>query len=137
MKALLRHEFLRFVLVGCLNTGFSYSLYALFLWLGLNFALANLLAFVISLLFSFGTQGKLVFGNHDWRLLWRFVLAWIVIYLFNVGLIALLVRMHLSPYLAGALALVPVTLLSYLVQKFVVFGASRSRAEASTVRPTP
>lgn len=136
MKGWLHHQFLRFVLVGCVNTGFSYGLYAFFLWLGLNFALANLLAFSISILFSFSTQSRLVFGNHDWRLLLRFVLVWCAIYLFNIGLIALLMRMQMSAYLAGALALVPVTLLSYLLQKLVVFGPSRSRADETQVRHT-
>lgn len=131
MAGLLKLEFLRFVLVGCINTAFSYSLYALFLWAGLHFAPANLLAFVISLLFSFWTQGRWVFQRHSWRRLWRFVLAWCVIYLFNIGLIALFVRAGLNAYVAGALALVPVTLLSYAVQKLIVFAGPQRRPNSS------
>ncbi|MDH4393714.1 MAG: GtrA family protein [Aquabacterium sp.] len=137
MKHLLSHQLVRFVLVGCVNTGFSYALYALFLWLGLNFALANLLAFVISLLFSFVMQGSLVFRNLALRLLWRFVLAWVLVYLFNIGLIAVLMQMGQSAYLAGALALVPVILLSYLIQKFVVFGTPQVQRAADAAHPSP
>lgn len=137
MKHLLSHQLVRFVLVGGMNTGFSYALYALFLWLGLNFALANLLAFVISLVFSFVTQGSLVFRNLALRLLWRFVLAWVLVYLFNIGLIAVLMQTGQSAYLAGALALVPVTMLSYLIQKFVVFGSLRVQRAADAAHTSP
>lgn len=125
MTSLFRFELLRFVAVGCVNTGFSYSLYAAFLWAGLHFAPANLLAFMLSLLFSFRMQGCWVFGHHSWRRLWRFILAWCVIYLFNIGVIALFLRTGVNAYSAGALALAPVTLLSYAVQKLFVFAGSR------------
>jgi putative flippase GtrA len=137
MTSLLRHQFVRFVLVGCMNTAFSYGLYAAFLWCGLNFVVANGLAFVISLLFSFRTQGILVFRNADPRLLLRFVLVWAAIYLVNIALIGGLMRLGLSAYLAGAVALVPVTLLSYLLQSFAVFGGLSRPAEAEAARPTP
>ncbi|WP_422013826.1 GtrA family protein [Roseateles sp.] len=124
MKGIFRLELLRFILVGCVNTAFSYSLYALFLWCGLHFASANLLAFVISLLFSFWMQGRWVFRHLAWQRLWRFVLAWCAIYLVNIGLIALIISAGLTPYEAGALALVPVTLMSYVIQKLIVFRRS-------------
>ncbi len=131
------NQFLRFVLVGILNTGFSYALYAIFLWLGLNYALANGLAFAISLLFSFKTQGALVFRNSNPRLLLRFVLAWIAIYLFNVTLIGALMDLGMSSYLSGAIALLPVTLLSYLVQRFAVFGSPVTPGNAIAKQPAP
>lgn len=137
MTGLLRHQFIRFLLVGCVNTGFSYGLYALFLWVGLNFAVANGLAFVISLLFSFRTQGMLVFRNPEPRLILRFVMMWAVIYLFNIALISGLMRLGMSAYLAGAVALVPVTLLSYLIQRFVVFGAPSRPMAADVTQSTP
>ncbi len=137
MSVLLRHQFIRFLLVGCLNTGFSYGLYAVFLWCGLHFVLANGLAFVISILFSFRTQGTLVFRNPEPRLLWRFAMAWFLIYLFNIGLIALLMRNDLNAYVSGAVALVPVTLLSYLIQKFAVFGKRARPPIADAAQPSP
>jgi putative flippase GtrA len=125
MKRFLNHQFVRFVLIGGLNTGVSYGLYAGFLSLGLHYALANLLALLLSILFSFRTQGAFVFRNTDARLLWRFGLAWSAIFLFNLGVIRLLIHLGMNAYVAGALALAPVTVLSYFVQKLVVFGAPR------------
>lgn len=137
MIGLIRHQFIRFVLVGCINTGFSYGLYALFLWSGLNFAVANGLAFVISLFFSFRTQGTLVFRNPNAKLLVRFVMIWSVVYVLNIALISGLMRAGMSAYLAGAVALVPITLMSYLLQKFAVFGASTRPAAADATQSTP
>ena len=137
MIRLPRRQLVRFVLVGCMNTAFSYALYALFLWLGLNYALANGLAFVISLLFSFRTQGTLVFRNRDPRLLPRFVAVWLVIFLFNVALIGGLMHLGFSAYVAGAMALGPVTFVSYVLQKFAVFRVPKEPEVADAAQPTP
>src|SRR5690242_21327465 len=63
IAALFHIRFLRFVLVGVMNTAFSYLVYALALLVGLNYALASLIAVVAGVFFSFRTQGTLVFGN--------------------------------------------------------------------------
>jgi putative flippase GtrA len=118
-------QVMRFVLVGALNTGFSYSLYVLLVWLGLHYAIANLCATIVGIIFSFRTQGALVFADRDWQHLRRFVPVWLVIYGINVGLIALLVRAGLNPYLAGAAALPPTVALSFLLQKHFVFRIGR------------
>ena len=116
---------LRFLLVGVLNTAFSYSLYVSFVWAGLHFATANLCATAVGIVFSFRTQGALVFGNRDWRLLRRFVPVWIFVYGINVALIAVFVRGGFNPYVAGALALPPTVALAFLLQRRFVFAADR------------
>jgi putative flippase GtrA len=113
--------FIRFVIVGVLNTGFSYFVYATFLFFGLSYALANFLALVIGILFSFKTQGHLVFRNPDNHLLGRFVLGWVVIYLGNILLIGLLVDFGLNAYAAGALTLPFSVGLSWVIQRYIVF----------------
>lgn len=121
-------HFLRFVLVGLLNTVFSYSLYTLLVWLGMHFAAANLCATLAGIAFSFRTQGALVFGSHDWRLLRRFVPVWIGIYSINVGLITVLMAAGFNAYFAGAVALPPTILLSFLLQKRFVFASAGNKA---------
>lgn len=54
---------LRFLFVGVLNTTFSYSLFALLVFIGLHIAAASLFAVLLGILFSFSTQGSIVFGN--------------------------------------------------------------------------
>lgn len=117
---------MRFLLVGGVNTAFSYAIYVVALYLGVTYALANLCALLLGILFSFRTQGALVFGNRDGSLIWRFAAAWGVIYIFNIGLIGLLLRAGLDAYVAGAVALPFTSVLSYFIQKRVVFGRKGS-----------
>ena len=132
MRNLLTLEFVRFLLVGVLNTAFSYGVYASLLYVGLPYVVANLGALLLGIAFSFRTQGRLVFGNSSGRLLQRFAACWGAIWLVNVLLIALLVRAGLSAYAAGAVALVPSTVFSYFVQKILVFGGSRPAGTAKS-----
>lgn len=121
-------QILRFVVIGVVNTAFSYGVYSLFLFLGSNYAIANFLALLSGILFSFKTQGHLVFRNPNNRLIGRFVLGWSFIYLATITLIGWLVAYGLDAYTAGALALPFSTLLSYLTQKYLVFRpAARSK----------
>jgi putative flippase GtrA len=120
----LRMRWLRFVIVGSVNTSFSYGVYALLLWAGLPFILANLGSLVLGILFSFRTQGRLVFGSRDNRRFFHFVVCWGMIWVVNILLIAGLIQLGFDAYLAGLLALLPVTALSYLVQKLIVFAGT-------------
>jgi len=115
---------LRFVLVGVLNTGFSYLIYAVLLYTGLGYQLANFLALAVGILFSFKTQGHLVFDSHDNRLLGRFVLSWALIYLGTITVIGWIMAAGFDAYAAGALALPFSVSLSYLTQKYFVFRQS-------------
>lgn len=111
----------RFFITGLVNTGFSYLVYAFFLYLGLDYKLANFLAMATGILFSFKTHGHFVFQNTDNRLLVRYVLSWMVIYVSTILLISWFVFIGLNVYSAGALALPLSAALSYLIQKKLVF----------------
>ncbi len=114
-----------------INTLFSYVVYAAFLFLGMDFRAANFLAMVAGILFSFRTQGRLVFRNEDNRLFGRYVLSWMLIYLCNIAFIGQLVHFGIDAYAAGFIALPFSTVLSYFVQKHVVFNRRSSRKIAS------
>jgi len=114
-------QFVRFVLVGAGNTAVSYLLYAALVWVGLHYALANLLALVLGILFSFYSQSRFVFGHGNLRSLVRFILAWALIYFATVALIGQFVGLGFDAYAAGAFALPFTTVLSYFVQKLIVF----------------
>lgn len=124
-RSLFRRQFVRFLLVGALNTLFSYMVYAALLYLTLPFVIANFGALVLGVLFSFRTQGHLVFRNTDNRLIVRFALVWAVVFLINITLIWMLSKLGLSYYLSGALAMAPVVVLSYLLQRFLVFAEAK------------
>lgn len=125
----------RFIIVGIVNTAFSYAVYAALLFLGLPYPAASLCALIAGILFSFKTQGTIVFRNSHNRLFPRFVAAWALIYVANVFLIWSFVALGLDAYLAGALATVPTTALSYLTQRFVVFRPSDASPRSTPARP--
>lgn len=116
-----RNLTLRFVIVGVLNTGFSTLLFMLLLALGFGIAIGSGIALAIGVLFSYYTQGTIVFRYKSVASFLRFIVAWTLIYLANLGEVKLFVSLGSNVYLAGVCATVPTTIVSYFVQKFLVF----------------
>ena len=125
IKRYITPEFIRFVLVAILNTLFGYGVYSILLLLGMHYSLAILCSTVIGVLFNFKTYGILVFKNTSNKLIFRFVLVYCVVYLCNTGGIALLKTFGISDYIAGALMLVPVGLLGFILNKIFVYSKKR------------
>ena len=124
---------IRFVLIGVVNTAFSFGRYLLFVYMGLHFATANLLATLAGILFSFRTQGRFVFSDTRWSRLFRFFPLWVALYGFNVLLIALFSRLELNAYEAGALALLPTVALSYFLQRRFVFEIPSAKSKVNSL----
>jgi len=120
VKAVRSHA-IRFILVGTLNTAFSYLIYAGLLFVGFDYKVANLLTLMLGVLFSFKTQGHLVFNNPDNRLLGRFILSWAFIYVCVTAVIGKIINLGFDAYWAGAMALPFSVVLSYLTQRYFVF----------------
>lgn len=134
MRQTLNIQFIRFVLVGCLNTGFSYTIYAIFLYFGFDYVSANFGALILGIFFSFRTQGRLVFRNKNNKLIFRFAAYWCLIFLLNILFISLFLKTGLNAYWAGAFALIPSTVASYFVQKILVFGSSSTTSPIKSTR---
>jgi len=117
-------QFVRFLYIGILNTAFGYGLFALFTWGGLPYPPAIGLATVLGALFNFQTTGRAVFGRADRHLIWRFAAVYGIIYLLNVGGVALLLRTGMNVYLANALVIPPLVLVSFILQRTLVFKPS-------------
>jgi putative flippase GtrA len=130
----LTKQFLMFIAVGCVNTAFSYAVYALALACGLAYPAANLLALVAGILLGFKLQGRYVFRRNEYQLFWRFLGCWILLYCFNIGFIASMLRLGLNAYWGGAIALPFVTALSFILQKYVVFSSGFTLRKLSFTR---
>ena len=121
---------IRFVLVGALNTGISYAVYAAGLFAGLRFELANLLACVAGIVVGFRTHGRFVFTGARAPRLWKYFLVWMSLYVCNILLIRLFVAIGVNAYAAGALATPFVIAASYLLNRWIVF-----RADTPVIAP--
>jgi putative flippase GtrA len=121
----------RFLVIGAVNTAFSYLIYALLVLIGLHYSLATLISTVLGIIFNFFTTGRIVFRNMDNRRFIRFILVYAFTYLVNVLFLKGLVEgLSMDKLLAGALVTLPVALLSYYLNSIWTFRNSTSNEGA-------
>lgn len=118
---MLKRQVTRFIAVGVVNTLFGYGIYALLIFLGLDYMYAVLFATVAGVLFNFKTIGHYVFESTDRSLLLKFFMVYGIVYGINVGLIRLFSLWNIDYYTAGFLAIVPCAAVSFILNKRFVF----------------
>jgi len=122
-----KHTFIRFLLVGVLNTAFSYLLYASLILIGLKYLMAFSISYVAGVLFNFQTIGRLVFKNKNNKLLFRFVGVYVVIYLLNAEGLRIADALNINieyktkMLVASAILVVPMAMVSFVLNKLFVF----------------
>jgi len=127
VKFIKKHTFIRFLLVGVLNTAFSYLLYASLILIGLKYLLAFSISYVAGVLFNFQTIGRLVFKNKNNKLLFRFVGVYVVIYLLNAEGLRIADALNINieyktkMLIASAILVVPMAMVSFVLNKLFVF----------------
>lgn len=120
-KLTINSDYLRFLVVGCINTAFNYGIYAFFIFVGLGHFIAATCSFAVGIVFNFKTHGKYVFRTRNKNSFYLYVVSWVGIYCINVSVLDLLVRSGVDSYLAGALLILPMAVLAFLVLRFIVF----------------
>ena len=113
--------FIKFLLVGGLNTVFGYSVYAILLFVGLHFSVAAFFSTIAGILFNFKTTGYLVFKNTDNRLIFRFFGTYFIVYLLNVFFLKIMKSININLYIGGLALLLPMALVSFWLMKKFVF----------------
>lgn len=114
-------RFVRFLFVGALNTLVGYAIFAGLVLAGVPPVPALVATYVAGTLINYYTTGSLVFRGSRGSLL-KFVLAYVVIYFFNLGLFHVVSRAFPNPLVSQALCLPVVAVFSYLLFKAFVFG---------------
>lgn len=126
INKLLSYQFIRYGFVGVFNTLLSYGIYAVALLIGMRFEVASLISIIFGILFSFVTQGMVVFKGISINFFVRYLVMWCGLYIFNIWLIKSLTNISLNAYMAGAAATVPVVMLAYFGMKYFVFQTRKS-----------
>lgn len=128
MKEHIRRAFedkrVRFLFVGVLNTVFGYAVYALFIYMGMHYFLAQLLGSVLAVAHSYLWNKYFTFRSpaHSLSELLRFISVYAVSYLANMALLYVAIdKMKISAYIAGAAGLFITTLVSYAGHKTISF----------------
>ncbi|MEH1839546.1 MAG: GtrA family protein [Nostoc sp.] len=119
--------FIRFLIVGVINTLFGYLLFSLLILLNFRYEIAVLISTICGVLFNFKTFGILVFKNKNNTLIFKFIGVYTIIYLMQVFLLKKLISYKINVFIAEALILLPLALVSYTLNKTFVFPKSQKR----------
>ena len=116
---------MRFLIAGAVNTLFGFVVYSVAILAAAAVWLALLVATFAGMAFNFVTTGGYVFKDLSLKRLPRFLGAYLIIYLANLGLITLLSTWVSDVILAQAIVTLPMALGSYLLMARYVFRQSR------------
>lgn len=114
-------QFIRFLLVGVLNTVIGYSLFVLFSFLGLDAPYALAFTYVFGVISNFFTTGKLVFGISKRKYFLRFVLAYVAVYLVNLVFLSILIWAGMDKLISQAVLVPFMALISFWSFKMYAF----------------
>jgi putative flippase GtrA len=117
---MINKQIINFILIGITNVIINYSLYSLFIFIGLNYILASLFSTIISILFNFQTFKRFVFKTKNNSLI-NFIGVYVVVYLTNIFFIYIFYLFGFDYYISGFLALFPCAIVSFVLNKFYVF----------------
>ena len=120
IRKLFAQRFVRFLIVGGVNTLFGYSAFAFLLFIGLHYSVASILGLILGILFNFKTTGSIVFNVHSNQLIPKFVAVYFVVYLVNVALLKIF-HQQVSLYIVQAFLMLPMGFLAYSLHKVFVF----------------
>ena len=118
-------QFIMFGIVGFSNTAISYCVYAILTYLGVQYLVASIIAFIVSVLNSFFWNNKLVFKKTEneirntwWSLIKTFIsYASTGLILNNVILVILVEKIGVSKYIAPIFSLVVTIPLNFIINK--------------------
>ena len=113
-------RFWRYYQAGVVNTAFGYGMYALLLKFGLWMYAAQLIAHVLGVAFNYFTYSRHAFADHEASKP-RFILSYGFNYLLGLACLAAAAQVIASPYVAGLVAIVFVSVVNYFVLKSLVF----------------
>jgi putative flippase GtrA len=113
-------QLLRYYQAGVVNTVFGYGCYAALLWLGLDMFIAQLISHTLGTLFNYFTFSRYAFVGEAGSPM-RFVASYAGNYILSLAVLWALSQVIASPYIAGFLSIVVVSVINYVVLKRFVF----------------
>ena len=122
-------QFIKYGLVGFSNTMIAYIVYALCVYMGIHYLLANTVGFTVSVINAYYWNNKYVFtkNEEEYRSPWRTLAKTFMTYGFSElvltsFLLLLLIDVaHVSEYLAQLLRLLITVPFTFIVNKFWSF----------------
>lgn len=119
----LKNKVSKFLFAGVINTVFGYAIYATLIFIGMPYLLALLISTTLGVIFNFFSFGRIAFQrNCNWLVFSKFIIAYVIIYGFNSGLLIFLTQAFLlDPYVSQILYIPIGVVLSWLLMKYWVY----------------
>ena len=117
-------RFLKFLVVGGVNTLFGFAVYAVALRIvGLPPQAALAVAYCLGVVWNYFTHARIVFKTEGYRRLPLYALAYSLLYGVNAGALELLVRAGVAPLWAQAILVLPAAILAFMLLSIVLTGS--------------
>jgi putative flippase GtrA len=116
-----QHRFLKFLVVGGINTLFGFITYSALAFSDLSTFIVLLISTFVGISFNIFTTGGLVFRDLSFHRIPRFIIIAIVIFLSNLELIKCLSPLYVGRIEAMAIIIVPMTILNYFLLVWFVY----------------
>jgi putative flippase GtrA len=113
----------RFLISGCFNTALTFVIYCTGILLGINYLIANSIAWIVGIIVSFSLNSKFVFQKtYSHRRFISFALSNVFALLLSMALLSLIIRIgSVNPILASVITIPIVVVANFLTAKYVVF----------------
>ena len=118
---------IRYYGVGVINTAFGFGLYSALVWAGLNLFVAQIISHFTGVIFNYFMFKRHVFTSHD-AAVSHYIGAYALNYLLGLGALFVLHQFIASPFAAGFLTLLVVSMINYFVLKHLVFIRRKEQA---------
>jgi putative flippase GtrA len=114
---------IRFLIAGCFNTCLTFIIYVTGILLGINYLIANSIAWTIGVIVSFLLNSKFVFRKaYMHKRFFMFALSNVFSLAVSMAMLSLMIKAcSLNPIMASVITIPVVVVISYLISKFFVF----------------
>lgn len=135
INKLFNKETITYVIFGVLTTAVNYVAYWLFRKMAIPFLIANILAWIVAVVFAFITNKLFVFESKSFEFkklfpeLLAFFSARILSFLFEEGFLAVSCHFGMNEYLAKIIAGIVVIILNYFASKYFIFNKKEEISE--------
>lgn len=134
---IIHYQFIKFAIVGFSNTLISYFVYAVCIYIGFHYLLANFFGFIVGVLNAYFWSDRFVFkkGDNETRNAWWTLLKTYLAYGSTGLLLASLLlylyvdRLHISEYISQLLVLLITIPLNFIINKYWSFKTKRIHEE--------
>lgn len=118
-------RFIKFIIVGCLNTAITYICYVALRFFDFGVEVSNLIGYIVGLINSFVWNKKWVFqtkGTNIFKELFAFILVFGVCYIIQfVSFKAMLYEADMNEYLSQFLGMIIYTVMNFILNRFFSF----------------